>query len=552
LCHDYTVTAHGGHPSQNSPRNSGSGRSRRTFLRLFGGAAAVSAAAVSADKIIAWEHEHPAQQASARKPVPPAHPKVVAENSLPGYPDWQISSTGGAYDMIGYVGQTSVLQGQPVTLYASTTARSFTVKVFRMGWYGGDQARLVYTSPTVNGGRQAQATLSPGTNTISTDWGPSVTLPTDDWPAGAYLLRLDAETGAQRYVPMTVRSPSTKGKVVIKASTATWQAYNTWWGYDLYNGPAGAADYDNRSLVVSMDRPFDGNGAVMFLAHEQPMIRVAESLGLPLAYVSSVEIDNDPQLLNGAAALISGGHDEYWTPQERTNVTAARDAGVNVAFMGANCCFRRIRLQNSPLGPQREVICYKTSYTQDPMYGVDNAVVTNDWREPPEPNPESSMTGTLYESNPTNAAYVVAAPDSWLFAGTGVQQGTSFPGMVGIEYDRVNPDATVERPIQVVSHSPLTCRGINSYSDSAYYTTSSGAGVFNAGTMRFIGALDWQGYEEFGVTEAASTFVQQVVENIFRAFAEGPAAAKYPANDNLDAMNEWAGDPIASQHNLWE
>ena len=56
------------------------------------------------------------------------------------------------------------------------------------------------------------------------------------------------------------------------------------------------------------------------------------------------------------------------------------------------------------------------------------------------------MTGTLYESNPTNADYVVASPDSWLFAGTGVQKGTRFPGLVGIEYDRVNPDSPVERP----------------------------------------------------------------------------------------------------------
>jgi hypothetical protein len=505
---------------------------------------------VAADKVAG--SGHPAQQVAAHRTGPrPARPRAVAENSLPGDPNWQITSVGGLYDMVGYVGETSVLQGQPVTLYASTTARSFTVKVFRLGYYGGAQARLVYTSPTVKGLQQASPTVSNGTKTVAAAWGPSVTLPTDDWPAGAYLLRMDAETGAQRYVPMTVRSPATAGKVVIKASTATWQAYNTWWGYDLYNGPAGIADYDNRSLVVSMDRPFDGNGAVMFLAHEQPFIAVAERLGVPLAYVSSVEIDNDPQLLKGAAALFSLGHDEYWTPTERANVTAARDAGVNVAFMGANCCFRRIRLQNSPLGTQREVVCYKTSYTQDPMYGVDNAIVTNDYREPPEPDPESSMTGTLYESNPTNADYVVAAPDSWIFAGTGVQQGSSFPGLVGIEYDRVNPDAQVQRPIQIIAHSPLTCRGVNSYSDSAYYTAASGAGVFNAGTMRFIGALDWQDYQEFGVTQAGATLVQQVCENLLHAFADGPAAARYPANDNLDAMSEWAGDPIASEHNLW-
>jgi hypothetical protein len=42
-----------------------------------------------------------------------------------------------------------------------------------------------------------------------------------------------------------------------------------------------------------------------------------------------------------------------------------------------------------------------------------------------------------------------------------------------------------------------------------------------------------------------------VTSNALKAFADGPAAAKYPAHDNLNAMDEWPGDPIAAQHNLW-
>jgi hypothetical protein len=391
------------------------------------------------------------------------------------------------------------------------------------------------------------------TNTVRTDWGPSLTIPTDDWPEGSYLLRMDSESGPQRFVPVTVRSASTAGKVVIKNSTETWQAYNAWGGYDLYNGPGGLADYDNRSLAVSLDRPFDANGALLFLAHERPLIQLAERIGMPLAYVTSMEIATDPHLLDGASALFSLGHDEYWSPPERANVTAARDAGVNIAFLGANCMVRRTRLASTGLGGQRLVICYKTSYLQDPMYGKDNTVVTSDWREPPHPDPESSLTGTLYESNPTNADFVVATPDAWMFAGTGVEKGTSFPGLVGIEYDRVNPDSPVERPIQVLSHSPLTCRGVNSYADSAYYTHASGAGVFNAGTMRWVGSFtpDAFGIAGFGVNGHGSAFVKRVSANLLRAFADGPAADKYPAQDNLDAMREWPGDPIASQHHLW-
>jgi hypothetical protein len=159
------------------------------------------------------------------------------------------------------------------------------------------------------------------------------------------------------------------------------------------------------------------------------------------------------------------------------------------------------------------------------------------------------VTGTLYESNPTDAPYVVAEPDAWMFRGTGVHKGSTFTGLVGIEYDRVNPDFPVQRPIQVVAHSPLTCRGVNSYADSAYYTHVSGAGVFNAGTMRWVASMG--GLHQFGLTNRTAAFTRQVSSNVLHAFADGPAAAKYPAHDNLAQMQEWAGDPIAAGHNLW-
>jgi hypothetical protein len=515
--------------------------SRRGFVRLAAGVPAgiaVAGAAESCDSSPAAVHR---RHSSGRRPV--------NENARPGDSSWPIRHLGPRDAMMGYTGQASVLPGEPITLYASTTARSFTVSAFRMGWYNGDRARLVWRSGTVRGHRQRRHTVIRPTNTVEAHWGPSLTVPTHDWPEGCYLLRMDAESGAQRFVPVTIRSASTAGKVVIKNAVETWQAYNAWGGYDLYHGPAGLADYNNRSLAVSLDRPYDQNGAFLFLYNERKLIELAERRGLPLAYVTGMDIDADPGLLHGASALISLGHDEYWTPPERSHVTAARDAGMNIAFLGANAMFRRTRLADTHLGKRRLVICYKTSYLQDPMYGKNNALVTSDWREPPHPDPESSLTGTLYESNPVSADFVIASPHVWMFKGSGVREGTRFPGLVGIEYDRVNPGAPVERPIQVLSHSPLTCRGIHSYSDSAYYTHRGGAGVFNAGTMRWVASFG--GLRLFGLNRRTAMFTRHVTANILHAFAHGPAAAKYPAHDNLASMHEWPGDPIAAQHDLW-
>jgi hypothetical protein len=247
--------------------------------------------------------------------------------------------------------------------------------------------------------------------------------------------------------------------------------------------------------------------------------------------------------------VISPGHDAYWSPAERTQVTAARDAGVNVAFFGANAVFRRIRIEPTLAGPGRLIVCYSTSYRRDPMYGRNDALVTSAWRNPPDPEPECSLTGTMYEANPVTAAYVVISPDSWVFAGTGAREGTKIRGLVGAEYDRVNPAYPVPRPIEVLSHSPLMCEGVRSYGDSAYYTHEGGAGVFAAGTTRWVQSLAVPFGQE--LSPGAHTFTGRVTANVLRAFAGGPAAARHPAHDNLAGLHEWPGDPIAAKRDLW-
>ena len=254
--------------------------------------------------------------------------RLVSENSLPGDPHWEIRHLGAANAIMGYAGAASVLTGESFPLFVSTTSPGFRVRAFRLGWYGGDGARQVWQSGSLRGHRQNAPDLAGSTNTVQTQWDPVSRYRPTTGPPGAYLLRLDADSGAQRYVPVTVRSASTAGKVVLKACVATWQAYNTWGGYDLYIGGQGSGQYyANRSLAVSLDRPYDLNGADMFLTYERNVVVLAESLGLPLAYVTGMDIAADPHLLDGASALISGGHDEYWTPAERAHVTAARDAG---------------------------------------------------------------------------------------------------------------------------------------------------------------------------------------------------------------------------------
>ena len=506
---------------------SGDGVDRR---RLIGGTLAVTAAGAALAAC-----SPPGAEPSAR----PGHPGTPApggtlvsqnEQSLPGAADWRITSAGPQNAIEGYTDKVSVLPGETFGLHTSTTGTTFTVKAYRVGWYGGAQARLVWQSDPVPGRVQAAPQFTAPTRTVATAWEQSLSIPTTGWPEGAYLLRMDADNGHQRYVPLIVRSAGAQGKMLLMHAPATWQAYNTWNGYDLYQGPDG--NYDTRSYVVSFDRPYDDVGAIKFLVYERAAVVLAERLGLPVAYTTGLDVHTDRSVLDGATAIISLGHDEYWTPEQRQYVTAARDAGTNLAFLGANTCFRRIQYRDTALGVNRAVACYKSSYTNDPLYPAHPDLVTTDFRVAPGADPESSMTGVLYEGFPVDAPYVVYSPDHWLFAGTGATRGESFAHLIGVEYDRVTPTSPTPRPIEILAHSPLVCDKKHSFSDSAYYTAPSGAGVFASGTMRWVeglmaGTRDDGG--DHGMDARTGAFVTQVTENLFKAFAAGPAGRSRPA-----------------------
>ena len=180
-------------------------------------------------------------------------------------------------------------------------------------------------------------------------------------------------TGEQQFVPFCVRDDTSTAAVVIQQSVTTWQAYNRWGGYSLYYGnadgslsfthaPGDDSTYDARARIVSFDRPYDydwANGAADFVGNEFPVVYHAEQLGLDVTYWTDVDFHLRPQLLTNHKALLSLGHDEYWSTPMRNGADQAVAAGVNLAFLGANACYRQIRFQPSPIGPNRQQVCYK-------------------------------------------------------------------------------------------------------------------------------------------------------------------------------------------------
>jgi hypothetical protein len=503
--------------------------------RAAAAAVAALAALVAAAGVLALRpQEHHTGPAPVATPTPvtvpsarasPATSWVIAENRRPGTSGWHIAHEGPREAIQGWADHVSATAGDRVRLYVSTTARRFQVKAYRMGWYGGLGARLIWRSGRLPGRRQPPPTRTPGTNMVATHWHPSATITIGPaWPPGVYLLKLVATTG-QRYVPLTVRDDRSSAALLVMNAVTTWQAYNRWGGRNLYVGPDGTLA--TRSRVVSFDRPYAAIGAGEFLGNEYPLVRLVERLGLDVTYWTDLDLHRHPERLLAHRGLVSLGHDEYWSTRMRRGAEAARAHGVNLAFLGANAVYRHIRLQPSPTGPDREEVNYKPwSLGDDPAWKTDPSEVTTDWRRPPLNDPESRLLGAEYDCNPTFAAGVVVRPSSWLFAGTGVRAGTRLPGLVGDEYDRLQPDAPRPPGVQVLLHSPVHCRG-PSFADTTWYTAASGAGVFDAGTISWICQLD-RACAGGRRSAATARVVRAVTVNLLRRLAAGPAGAYHP------------------------
>ena len=381
--------------------------------------------------------------------VAPVARWLVLENEKPGTLDWIVTGTQTPHAIEGFASQVSAKTGDEVTVFVNTTATSVSMQAFRMGYYQGLGGRLIYQTGSVAGQQQPPPAIAAGVSTVSCQWAPTLTFRVDQtWPPGCYLLKIQGNGGQQQYIPLTIRDDTSTAAFVIQNSVTTWQAYNLWGDYSLYYGKkaGGGQDFTNRSRIVSFDRPYPqtwAQGSADFLGNEFPLLYHLESLGLDLTYWTDVDLHARPQLLANHQCLFSMGHDEYWSLPMRNAALNSLAKGTNLAFLGANACYRQIRFQTSALGPNRQQICYKDA-AEDPLMGVDNTVVTGpSWQSTPTSWPESQLIGSMYQSVHANDDLVITDASSWFFNGCGLTNGQHLPGVVQGEYDRYVPPSPV-------------------------------------------------------------------------------------------------------------
>src|ERR1700722_488857 len=142
----------------------------------------------------------------------------------------------------------------------------------------------------------------------------------------------------------------------------------------------------------------------------------------------------------------------------RDGAQQALARGVNLAFLGANACYRQIRFEPSPLGNNRRQICYKSA-AEDPMASQNPELVTVNWPQPPVDRPEATLIGSTYQDIEAQADMVVTDPGAWVFEGLGLVANQVLPSVVQGEFDRYVPGGGGPANLDVLAHSIVPNRG---------------------------------------------------------------------------------------------
>jgi hypothetical protein len=377
-------------------------------------------------------------------------------------------------DIEAYCGKLSYAPGDAVDLHVSTRRERYDVRIERWGGRRDEVWRAhdldgVYHEPPADADAEGCR------------WPSALEIPIGEgWRSGFYLVTLTAqgapagrhEAHAGFVVRGTAEDPAPALHVL---DTNTWHAYNTWGGRSLYTGghkvsharPFGRGilsrpeierdDRKARPVRWGEEPDVDGMifqqyrtehaypaaiGSAGWFTHARRFVEWAERAGYRFDYAVSSDLEHHPALVEPYGALISVGHDEYWSAGQRRAVAAHIRGGGHFASFSGNTMFWQVRLEAALGGPA--MVSYKYSaHVDDPVVAAGRlAEMTGMWADPLVGQPEWELLGAgsafgLYHrfgaATPRGVGgFVVYRVDHWMFEGTGLTYGDVLGGDDGI------------------------------------------------------------------------------------------------------------------------
>ena len=471
---------------------------------------------------------------------------IVVENNRTGTTAWQLVNSANDTDqqIKGYASATSVNLGESVKFFVSVNPpQDFTISIYRMGWYNGRGGRLVTSIDSLSGQTQAALTINQSTGLITAPWSASHTLdiPTT-WTSGVYLAKLTNTAGFDNYIIFTVRDDGRIADFLYQQPVTTYQAYNNFpndgmTGKSLYQFPGSSFGANTiagtpRAVKISFNRPYANRGSGDFFGWEYNFIRWAERSGYDISYSTNMDTHSNGQRLLNYKSFLSVGHDEYWSAAMYDAAAAARDAGINLAFFGANNIYWHIRFENS----NRTIVSYKDA-SLDPRSNLTQKTIL--WRD--LNRPEQALLGIQFDfsalveftaDGSNNSDYVVQNSQHWVYHDTDFRDGDKVTGIIGYEADRQFDNISVPNNLSytILSQSPMTDKKgvLLTTINSSIYQAPSGAWVFAAGTLSWPWALDNSSFPQL-----VDNRLQKTTANILDRFRQPPETGPIHL-DNFD------------------
>lgn len=463
-----------------------------------------------------------------------------AENALKGDPRWDQNRV--ERQSQAYLAAASVGPGEPLALRANGDG-TVSVEWYRLGWYDGAGARLLWTDRSVKLRHQAKPTVDSVTGLVEARWAPVLEASAPVGVKSGMLLAVLRDAGGFSIanVPVILRPDPTdvrRAPVLFVSAAATWQAYNEWGGTDFYgnlDNHAISATHGRRAVKVSFDRPYHlDSGAGYLRRWELGFIRWAERHGRDVEYIADIDLERFPDLVNGRRLVVMCGHPEYWSRPMRARIEAAVAQGIHVAFITGNEVYWQSRLEDGPAGPATRITCYKRA-AEDPITATRPDLATCRWREAPVNDPEATLVGEMYGAVVNTVAdWIVRGSDHWLYEGTGLRDGDPIANLIGQEFDTFFPDLAqpgtvilANSPVEAVLRNATTTPALigTQMHNSTMYTAPSGARVFAAGTFQWSWALDAYGNRTYGgVQTPVDDRVARMTRNLFDRLGDGPLA----------------------------
>ena len=469
---------------------------------------------------------------------------ITVENALTGSPasEWDISGYGDA-SIQGFANPFSINTGETVSFYVDVDpVATYSINIYRLGYYGGLGARRVAeVGNTLPGVAQPDPLYDQSTGkTDCANWSVSASWTATGAVSGIYIAKLTRnDNGGSSHIVFVVRDDSRNSDILVKTSDATWQAYNAYGGNNFYS-EGRTVDVFTHAVKASYNRPFYtrgggdwgyGPGNWLFNA-EYPMLRWLERNGFDVTYTTDVDMGMAVQTITPAnhRAMISVGHDEYWSGTARTNFENARNSGVHLAFFSGNEVYWKVRWEDNG----RTLVCYKEGTMGENNCGGDcdpTDIWTGLWRDGDPAvypgsdggRPENALTGQI-SWNPTVSSIQVPSEYRNLrfWRNTSVaaladgQTATMPYGTLGYEMDWEQYFDTY--PAGRVTMSQ-TVEGGRTHKLSLYRQQQNNALVFGAGTVQWAWGLD--GTHD-GLVATPSLAMQQATLNLFADMGVAP------------------------------